>query len=60
MKIYQLYIKVGRIWQWELTIQAEDHPSALRQAIAKIRPEHFDKAIRVEQEDSPAWNEKTT
>jgi hypothetical protein len=49
-KVYRLEVKVGGKWQRVCTIKAESHPEALRQAIACLPPEHFDKPIRLEQE----------
>ena len=57
VKTYQLYVKVARVWTWVSTITAPDHATALRQAIASIPAEHYDKAIRIEQEDEPEWRE---
>jgi len=54
MPTYQLYVKVARIWKWEATIEASDHQTAFREAISMIKPEHYDKAIRLEQEDTPS------
>ena len=48
-RAYQLYVKVGRRWVPVCTIRAASHPEALRQAIACLEPEHYDKPIRLEQ-----------
>lgn len=53
MKTYSLYVKRGGQWERVGTIYAMTHPEALREAIAKVKPEHYDKPIRVEQEEGP-------
>jgi hypothetical protein len=35
-------------------ITAESHAEALRQAISRLKPEHYDKPIRLEQADTHA------
>ena len=52
-KAYQLYAKVGRRWVPVCTIRAADHAGALRQAIALLKPEHYDKPIRLQQVPNP-------
>ena len=51
MKTYVLYVKVDGQWQRAGAIHAKDHAAALRRAIAQLKPEHYDKPIRVEQEE---------
>jgi hypothetical protein len=50
-KVYRLDVKVGAKWQRVCTIEAESHSEAMRQAIACLPPEHFDKPIRLTQRD---------
>jgi hypothetical protein len=53
MKTYQLYVKVNGKWQRVCEIRATNHPEALRQAIARLTPEHYDKPIKLEQQEIP-------
>jgi CheY-like chemotaxis protein len=46
---YQLYVRVGPSWEWVCEVAAPSHGEALREAITRLRPEHHDKPIRVEQ-----------
>ena len=47
MRTYVLYVKVDGTWPQSGTI----HANALRSAISHLKPEHYDKPIRVEQEE---------
>jgi hypothetical protein len=49
---YQLYVKVDRRWERISDITAKSHAEALRQAISRLKPEHYDKPIRLEQADT--------
>ena len=57
MPLYQLYVKVARFWKWEATIEAPDYDTAFRKAISTVKPEHYSKAVRLEQQDTPSLNE---
>jgi len=48
-KTYQLGAKVDGRWCRVCLIEAASHPEALRQAIARLQPEHYDKQIRLQQ-----------
>jgi hypothetical protein len=52
MNTYQLYVKVDGRWVWLSDVKAQTHPEALRQAIGALKPEHYDKPIRLEQVDA--------
>lgn len=45
---YGLSVKVGDQWNLVCEITAASHADALRDAIARIEPEHDDKPIRLE------------
>ena len=45
---YRLAVRVGQRWQPVCELDAETPADALRQAIACLPPEHFDKPIRLE------------
>jgi len=49
MARYQLHLRIGNNWKLFHTIDAPDHPTALRQAIACLGPENYDKQLRLEQ-----------
>jgi hypothetical protein len=49
MKRYQLYVNIDGYWELLYGIDADDHRTAFQQAIHALRPEHRDKAIRLEQ-----------
>ena len=51
MGVYQLYAKVRGAWVPVSAIRADSHAEALRQAIASLVPEHYDKPIKLEQQD---------
>ena len=53
MKRYQLYVKMHGRWEWLCAIEADSHAEALRRAVTCLEPVHYDKAIRLEQEDPP-------
>jgi hypothetical protein len=53
MGTYNLYVKTNGHWQWVCSIVAENHPDAFRQAMTKLKPEHYSKQIRLEQELIP-------
>lgn len=48
-KTYQLHVKLDGRWQWLCDIEAESHSDAFRQAVLCLKPEHYDKPIRLEQ-----------
>lgn len=50
---YHLYVKVEGKWQWVSTIEARDHRQAFSSAMLTLKPEHYDKPIRLEQEEAP-------
>lgn len=52
-KVYRLDVKAGARWRRVCTIEADSHAEALRQAIACLPPEHFDKPIRLVQQEDP-------
>jgi hypothetical protein len=58
MAIYELSVKIGGAWRWVCSIEADDHPKALRQAIGCLKPEHYSLPIRLEQEVPPPAKEK--
>jgi hypothetical protein len=49
VRMYRLFVKIADKWVLVCDIEAESHKEALRQAIARLSPEHYDKPIRVEQ-----------
>jgi hypothetical protein len=51
---YHLYVKVQGRWEWVRTIEAENHTEAFRRAMHNLEPEHYDKPIRLEQEETRA------
>jgi hypothetical protein len=51
--LYQLYVNVEGRWQWVCDIVAGDHAEAFRKAVSCMKPEHYDKRIRVEQQELP-------
>jgi hypothetical protein len=54
VKTYQRYFKVAGRWQWVSDIRATSHSEALRHAMSRLKPEHYDKPIRVEPADISA------
>ena len=51
---YDLFVKAEGRWRRVRVIQAASHAEALRRAIARLRPEHYDKPIRLQQaEEAP-------
>ena len=51
LKTYQLTVKVGAHWQRLCDIEAQSHREAFRKAMTLLKPEHYDKPIRLEQVD---------
>ena len=51
MNLYHLFVKINGRSEWECQIEAVDHAEALRKASASLKPVHYDKPIRIEQED---------
>jgi hypothetical protein len=47
---YHLYVKVDGVWQHAATVRADDHAKAFRKAMTLLKPEHYDKQIKLEQE----------
>ena len=52
MKTYILHVKVDGHWQWVCRVKAETYREALRQAISQLDPQHYEKAIRLEEENA--------
>ncbi len=50
---YNLYVKGNGHWDFVCEIEAADHSEALRSAMTKLKPEHYSKQIRLEQEEPP-------
>jgi hypothetical protein len=53
-KSYALYVKSGGAWELVCRVDANTHADALRAAAACLRPEHADKPIRFEQQETSA------
>ncbi len=53
-KHYQLYVQLEGRWEWICDIQASSHSVAFRKAMLCLKPEHYDKPIRLEQAAPPA------
>lgn len=53
MSNYGLYVKMNGHWQWIASVSAESHADAFRLAMTKLKPEHYSKQIRLEQESPP-------
>ena len=53
---YHLYAKVDGKWQWQCAVEGADHAAALKNATLALKPEHYDKPIRLEQEESLGMN----
>lgn len=49
MRVYQLFVKMGRRWNWLCDLNAASHADAFREAMLRLEPEHFDKQIRLEE-----------
>lgn len=49
MNQYELYARIGGRWEFLCRIDAAGHPEAFRQAMLCLKPEHYDKEIRLEQ-----------
>jgi hypothetical protein len=48
---YNLYVKIDGEWQHQFRIDADSHSEAFRLAMFLLEPQHFNKPIRLEQED---------
>ncbi len=46
---YQLYAQVDGRWVWLCDIHASTHSVAFQKAMLFLKPEHYDKPIRLEQ-----------
>jgi hypothetical protein len=42
-------VKIDSRWTWLCDIEAESHSEAFRVAMTCLKPEHYDKPIRLEQ-----------
>jgi hypothetical protein len=51
MSAYQLSAKVAGEWEWICTIDAETHPEAFRKAMLCLESRHYDKPIKLEQDE---------
>jgi hypothetical protein len=49
---YHLYVKTDGKWEWVAGVEASDHRRAFQAAMLILRPQHYDKQIRLEQEES--------
>ena len=47
-RVFNLYVKVANRWILECELSAPTQPEAMRKAIGCLKPEHYDKAIRLE------------
>jgi hypothetical protein len=48
-RVYQLFVKIGRRWNRLYDLKAASHGDAFREAMLRLKPEHFDKQIRLEE-----------
>jgi hypothetical protein len=55
---YNLYVKILGEWQLQFHIDADSHSEAFRLALFLLEPQHFNKPIRLEQEDVPATSDR--
>ena len=46
-----MYVKIGGVWQLAQSIDAPNHREAFRRAMMALDPRHYDKQIRLEQEE---------
>ena len=53
MNRYHLYVKIEGRWQHVRAIEAANHAEAFRSAMHMLAPMHYDKPIRLEQEETP-------
>jgi hypothetical protein len=51
MKAYQLYVKIAGEWELVCTIDAETHPEAFRKAMLCLESQHYDRPIKLEQDE---------
>jgi hypothetical protein len=58
-RTYQLYVKVAGRWTWLCDIQAATHADAFRDAMLCLKPEHYDKPIKLEAVETPADEPRT-
>lgn len=49
---YQLFVRDGDDWIHISDITADTHRGAFRKAMVRLKPEHYDKQIRLEQKSS--------
>ncbi len=52
-RTYQLYVKLDGRWTWLCDIEADSHAKAFQEAMLCLKPEHYDKPIRLEAIESP-------
>ena len=50
LKKYDLFVQVQRRWKKVAVIEADGHSAAFRQAMSQLPPAHYDKPIRLEQQ----------
>ena len=46
---YNLYVNVDGRWEWVAEVRAASHVLAFRQAMLALKPQHYDKQIKLEQ-----------
>jgi hypothetical protein len=46
---YNLYVSIDGRWEFAFEVRAKSHSEAFRQAMMALRPEHYDKPIKLEQ-----------
>jgi hypothetical protein len=51
VKQYELGVKINGRWKSLCQIEATNHTTAFRKAMLCLKPEHYDKPIRLEQVD---------
>ena len=49
MNNYKMFVRVDGTWKPLAEILASTHSDALRQAMSRLEPEHYNKPIRIEQ-----------
>lgn len=54
MKLFRLYVKIGKKWEMVCSVQATDRETAKREAILLLKPEDRKKPLRLEEEGEPA------
>jgi hypothetical protein len=58
MKRYRLLVNMDDDWEWYCTIMAATRSDAFRRAMLNLSPEHFDKAIHLDEiKQSGNWQE---